>query len=337
MLTVRKAVPLIILFVAVCSGAFGATTTPALSPVEPTSPPRTLTYTDAATLGLVEGVTEYLPVSSIGHTIIATHLRGLDLDQPMLDHQGQPILVTHHGLTSVLTLKDSVDMYNVMVQAGPIAAILLLYWRRVASLFRGLMGRDPQGLLVLRNLVVAFVPAGILGLALHNVIHDYLFNYKLVAAALVAGSVIILMAERWRKIHASNAFDAPGPELHELSIKQALIIGLCQCVALWPGTSRSMMTIVGGYFAGLTPSRAAEFSFLLGLLTLTSASGLEAVLHLHELRAALPLGPLALGIIIATIAAAVTVKWFLGWLGQRGIGAFAWYRLALAALVLGVM
>jgi len=334
MYLVRKAAGFVILLAFAFTGVLSAATPP---PESAAPAPRTLTYADAATLGLVEGVTEYLPVSSIGHTIIATHLRGLDLDQPLLDHQGQPIQTTHHGVTSTLTLKQAVDMYNVMVQAGPIAAILLLFWRRVASLFRGAVGRDPQGLLVLRNLLVAFVPAGILGFALHNVIHDYLFNYKLVAAALVAGSVIILLAERWRRIHASNAFDAPGPELHELTVRQSLIIGLCQCVALWPGTSRSMMTIVGGYLVGLPPARAAEFSFLLGLLTLTSASGLEAVLHLHELRASLPIGPLVLGVTIATIAAAITVKWFLSWLGQRGIGAFAWYRLALAALVLAVM
>jgi len=336
MLTARKVVFAMILLASSGTGALFAETTPGnLSPGAP--PPRTLTYGDAATLGLVEGVTEYLPVSSIGHTILVTHALGLDLDQPLLDKQGQPIQTTHHGVTSTLTLKEAVDMYNVMVQAGPIAAILLLYWRRVASLFRGLAGRDPQGLLVLRNLLVAFLPAGILGLAFHNAIHDYLFTYHSVAAALVAGSVLILLAERWRRIHASNAIDAPGPELHELTWRQALVIGLCQCVALWPGTSRSMMTIVGGYLAGLSPARAAEFSFLLGLLTLTSASGLEAGLHLHELRAALPLGPLVLGIAIATIAAALTVKWFIGWLGQRGIGVFAWYRLALAALVLGVM
>lgn len=331
--------------------------------VAPASP---LTYADAAVLGLVEGTTEFLPVSSIGHTILATHALGLDRQMSLRDAQGKPIILfnghgeksidyedpigsgQHHVLQWVdppgattqagfLTLKDAVDVYNVMVQAGPIAAILLLYWRRVWSLLRGVAGRDPQGLLLLRNLVLAFLPAATLGFVGGKWIHAHLFSYQPVAAALVAGALVMLAAERWRRKKSVGIAEKPGPELHELSWKQALLIGACQCASLWPGTSRSMTTIVGGYLVGLRPARAAEFSFLLGLLTLTAASGYEAVGHLAELRAGLPMGPLVLGIVVATIAALITVRWFVGWIAQRGLEVFAWYRLALAAVVFWVM
>jgi undecaprenyl-diphosphatase len=325
-----------------------------------------LTYTDAAVLGLVEGATEFLPVSSIGHTILATHALGLDRQMPLLDRTGQPIILfnghgeksidyedppgsgQHHVLQWVdnpgnsanagfLTLKDAVDVYNVMVQAGPIAAILLLYWRRGWSLLRGVAGRDPQGLLLLRNLVLAFLPAATLGFVGGKWIHAHLFSYQPVAAALVAGALVMLAAEHWCKKKSVGIAEQAGPELHELSCRQALLIGACQCASLWPGTSRSMTTIVGGYLVGLRPARAAEFSFLLGLLTLTAASGYEAVGHLAELRAGLPMGPLVLGIVVATLAALITVRWFVGWIAQRGLEVFAWYRLALAAAVFWVM
>ncbi len=325
-----------------------------------------LTYTDAAVLGLVEGTTEFLPVSSIGHTILATHALGLDRQMPLRDSNGQPIILLNgHGEKSIdyedpigsgqhhvlqwvdnpgssanagfLTLKDAVDVYNVMVQAGPIAAILVLYWRRVWSLLRGVAGSDPQGLLLLRNLVLAFLPAAALGFVGGKWIHAHLFSYQPVAAALVAGALVMLAAERWRRKKTVGVTETLGPELHELSWRQALLIGACQCASLWPGTSRSMTTIVGGYLVGLRPARAAEFSFLLGLLTLTAASGYEAVGHLAELRAGLPMGPLVLGIVVATLAALITVRWFVSWIAQRGLEVFAWYRLALAAAVFWVM
>lgn len=341
-------------------------TPPAPAPAPASASPRTLSYGDAAALGLVEGATEFLPVSSIGHTILATHALGLDVQSPLLDHEGRPIILFNgHGEKSIdyldpngsgrrhtlqlldgpglpanagyLTLKDAVDVYNVMVQAGPIAAILVLFWRRVWSLLRGVVGRDPPGLLLLRNLVLAFVPAGVLGFLGNKWIHAHLFSYQPVAAALVAGALVMLAAERWRKQKLAGAAEPPGPELHELSWKQALLIGACQCASLWPGTSRSMTTIVGGYLVGLRPARAAEFSFLLGLLTLTTASGYEAVGHLAEVRAGLSMGPLLLGVAVATLAALITVRWFVGFLARHGLEVFAWYRIALAAAVFWVM
>jgi undecaprenyl-diphosphatase len=303
------------------------------------APRRTVTYSDAVVLGLVEGITEFLPVSSIGHTILVTHALGLDLDQPLLDRNGLPILTHHHGVTAPLTLKDAVDTYNVMVQAGPIAAILLLYWARVASLWRGLRGRDPVGLRLLRNLLVAFIPAGVLGLLFGHWIHENLFVAKSVAGALIAGALVILAIERWRKHrHSLDATaDTSEQDMLVMTWRHALLIGVCQCFSLWPGTSRSMTTIVGGYLAGLRPALAAEFSFLLGLITLTAAAGYDAVSHFTELREGLSVGPLLVGVVVATVAAALSVKWFIGWIARHGIGFFAWYRLALAAVVLGFL
>jgi len=325
---------------ALLAAAFGPAARAADAPParpSPASPPRTVTYSDAAVLGVVEGVTEFLPVSSTGHLIIASHQLGLDAEEPVRDRQGQPIITTHHGETKPLTLKDAVDNYNIIIQGGAILAVLLLYWPRILSLLRGVAGRDPQGLVILRNLIVAFIPSAALGLLLEHWIDAHLFTYHVVAAAFVAGAVVMLAAEHWRKKKNIGGVAATGPELHELSWKQALFIGSCQCASLWPGMSRSMTTIVGGYFAGLRPAPAAEFSFLLGLMTLTAASGYKAVGHYAELRAALPLGPLVLGIIVATISALVAVKWFVGWLTRHGLGAFAWYRLAAAVAIWFIM
>lgn len=312
--------------------------------VPPISPPppvpvhaQTVTYGDAVVLGLVEGVTEYLPVSSTGHLVVTAHLLKLDSETPLVDRSGQPIIVTHHGETRPLTLKDAVDNYNIIIQGGAILAVLFLYWSRVLSLFRGVLGRDPQGLLVFRNLLVAFIPSAVLGLLTEHWIDAHLFSAKVVALAFAVGAVVMLAAEHWRKTHWPSPAAVPGPEIYDLSWRQSLLIGLCQCWSLWPGMSRSMTTIVGSYFAGLRPVRAAEFSFLLGLMTLTAASGYKALGHYAELHAALPLGPMAVGLLVATISAFLAVKWFVHWLTRHGLSAFAWYRLAAAAVILWVM
>jgi undecaprenyl-diphosphatase len=326
-------------FAVVLIGAVLLLAVPARAATEEiTTPPpaagstRTVTYRDAFILGLIEGVTEFLPVSSIGHVILATHALGLDSSEPLVDARGCPLFISHHGELEPLTLKRAVDTYNVIVQAGPILAVLLLFWPRVASVLRGLSGRDPVGLLLLRNLLIAFLPAAVVGLLCEKWIDEYLFSTGTVLAATVAGAVLILVVESWRKTKYPSAASDRGPDLHELTCRQALLIGLCQCVSLWPGTSRSMMTIVGGYFVGFRPARAAEFSFLLGLCTLTAASGYKAVAHGRELLLGLQIGPLLFGIVVATLAAALTVRWFIGWIGRHGLTIFAWYRFALAAV-----
>lgn len=296
---------------------------------EPPPPPqRHLGYLDALVLGVVEGVTEYLPVSSTGHLLIANNLLELDSEAPMLGDDGAPLL-TPDG--TPVTLKAAADAYAIIIQAGAIAAVLLIYWRRVLSVIMGFLGRDRHGLLLGRNLIAAFLPAAVLGLLFDDWIEAHLFGVGPVLVALFAGAILMLWVERWRR--RSTHADHVGRELHSLTVFESILIGLMQSVAMWPGTSRSMMTIVGGYVVGLSPRRAAEFSFLLGLITLTAASGYTLLKSHESLAVALDMGPALLGIFVATITAALSVKWLVNYLSKHGLALFAWYRIALAIVL----
>lgn len=295
-----------------------------------------LSYSDALILGLIEGVTEYLPISSTGHLILANAWLGLDGEQAMLDAQGQTILITtDSGLQRPYTIGEAAYAYVIVIQAGAIAAILLLYWKDLWAILMGCLGRNPKGRRLGINLIAAFIPAAIIGLLLDDWIEAQLGNnVHAVAGALVVGAFAMLIVERWRKHGARGAVPAEnGPELDELKLSQCIMIGCFQCLAMWPGTSRSMTTIVGGYLAGLSPARAAQFSFLLGLITLTAASGYKFVSDGGNMLAALQIGPVLLGCGVAFLSAALAVKWFVGYLGRHGLALFAWYRIALAILV----
>lgn len=281
---------------------------------EPPASEAAFGYVEALVLGLVEGVTEYLPISSTGHLILTNRALGLSEEV-----EGS-------------SLRAAADAYAIVIQSGAIAAVVLLYWRRLLEMVYGVSGRSREGLLLARNLVVAFLPAAVLGLLLDDIIEHYLFNPTSVMVALVGGAGLMLWVERRR--HAQGVSE--GLDLHELSLSACLMIGFLQCVAMWPGTSRSMMTIVGGYLAGLRPSRAAEFSFLLGLITLSAASGYKLVSSWEALRT-LNVGAAFFGIVVATIAAALSVKWLVGYLSQHGLALFAWYRIGLALVIAGVL
>ncbi len=288
-------------------------------------------YDEALLLGVVEGITEYLPVSSTGHLILVNHFLKLDKEIPIYNGEGEPFMVTKNGTTRPFTLKDAINTYSIVIQGGAIIAVLVLYWGRILEILKGIFGRSPEGLLLARNLIAAFIPAAVLGLLLADLIEEYLFNPLSVCIALVAGAFLMLVTESWRKLTQPHA-TGPGPDLHELSVKQSVMIGLLQCVSMWPGTSRSMMTIVGGYFAGLRPARAAEFSFLLGLITLSAASGYKA-LTAGKALLTLNVGPLIFGIVIATIAAAIAVKFLVHILTRYGLAPFAYYRILLATAI----
>ncbi len=301
-----------------------------------TQSPATLSYADATVLGLVEGITEFLPISSTGHLILTTHLLGLDAETPATDSAGNPLWLKHPDPSSntpgrPFTLKAAADTYSVAIQVGAIAAVALLYWRRILTVFAGLLGRDPAGLRLLRNLLIAFFPAVVLGLAFDDMIEEALFNPITVAAALIVGALIMFVADRRQR--AAPA-DAPDLDPADLSPKQALLIGVMQCGALWPGMSRSMMTIVGGYVAGLKPARAAEFSFLLGLPTLAGAAVLKTYKTGELTLAAFGPGPLAWGAVVAAVSAGFAVAWLVSFLTRHGLALFAWYRIALAIGVL---
>lgn len=294
-----------------------------------------LSVVDAIVLGLVEGITEFLPVSSTGHLIIANGLLGLDEDTPLRDAAGQPVWFkapTAEDPQGVpLTVKLAADTYIVVLQIGAIFAVAFIYWRHLRSILQGLMGGNSAGLLLLRNLALAFFPVVVVGLLLESWIEENLFSIATVISALVVGAVIMLVAERWRRMQSDQ--NKTSKELHELSIAQSLGIGGMQCLALWPGMSRSMVTMVGGYFAGLPPARAAEFSFLVGLPVLAGAAVYKGWKSGPAMVAVFGWTEILIGAVVAAVSAAAAVKFLIGYLSRRGLGVFAAYRLLLAVLL----
>ncbi len=314
-----------------------------LSPVEAESPdgekadavplaaaeeiPR-LGYGEAVILGVVEGITEYLPISSTGHLLLTNELLGLNREEPLRGEDEQ-LLLTPDG--NVVTLKEAADAYAIVIQAGAILAVLILYWSRIYQAALGCLGLNPVGRRLARNLLLAFLPAAVLGLLFNDLIESVLFAPLPIAIALAVGGFLMIGVENWRKHQHMGGDDVT--DLHTLGVRQSLLIGFLQCVAMWPGTSRSMMTIVGGYIAGLPPAKAAEFSFLLGLITLTAAAGYKTVTSGPALFLAIDTGPLLLGIAVAFLAAALAIKWLIAWLTRHGLAIFAYYRFVLAILV----
>ena len=258
-----------------------------------------MTLLDAAILGLVEGITEYLPVSSTGHLILTSALLGLD--------------------------GAGIDAFNIVIQGGAILAVLGLYRARVLGMAQGLIGQNPQGRRLLVRLLIAFAPAAVLGPILDDTIEATLFRPVPVLIALAIGGVIMLKLGKGR----ANSSDTDPADL---PLRAALLIGLAQCIAMWPGTSRSMVTLAAGVALGLRPARAAEFSFLLGLPTLGGAC-VYKLLKDGDTVLALGTPSLVVGVLVATVSAAFAVRWLVGFLTNRGLAPFGWYRLALTVVV----
>ena len=291
---------------------------------------------NAAVLGVVEGLTEYLPVSSTGHLILTNAALGLDSDAA-IDVRGNSDEIVKNRDGSVFTVKEAADAYSIIIQFGAIIAVFFAYWKRCTGTLVGVLCGDAASWRLSRNLIVAFVPAAGLGFLFSDKIETYLFNPVTVAIALVVGGVLMLVVDLRQKKRVAtlggNA-DEQGPDLQELSVKQSLTIGAMQCIALWPGMSRSMATIVGGYVAGLSPRRATEFSFLLGLITLSAASIYKTLKCARQMAESFGAEVSVVGLVVAFIAAFVSVKWMVDWISKHGLAAFAWYRFALAAVVL---
>jgi undecaprenyl-diphosphatase len=300
-----------------------------------TEPVAELSARDAVILGLVEGITEFLPVSSTGHLIIANHALGLESETPLIDAEGNPLWYkspsAKHPDGIPLTVKLAADTYTVVIQAGAIAAIVLIFWGRLTGILSGLMGRNHAGLRLLRNIIIACIPAVVLGLTVGDLIDKYLFSIEAVVVALVSGAVLMVAAEHWRKQQPGAGTSRLDPS--DLTIAQSFGIGLMQCLSLWPGTSRSMVTMVGGYFAGLAPARAAEFSFLVGLPILTGAAALKTYKAGPAMLQVFGLPSVLLGSCVAALSAAVAVKFLVSYLSRHGLGVFAIYRVALAAVL----
>ncbi len=321
------AVPLAAMLLAlVCPlrAAEGAASPAPTTPAEAAAKP---TLADAAVLGLVEGVTEFLPISSTGHLVIANHALGLD--------SAAPVHTDKHG--AIVTLKDAADTYAVVIQVGAIVAVAILYWSQLSRIIAGLVGRDPAGLRLLRNIILACIPPIATALAFKGFIKHHLFSITTVAWALLFGAGLMWFVERWRRRRdASAPVGAYATELSaaDLSIFQALTIGFVQCLALWPGMSRSMTAMVGGYFVGLRPVRAAEFSFLLGLPLLGAAAAKDALDGGAAVIAAFGWLNVLTGLVVAFISAALAVRLFVGFLTRHGLAPFAIYRVILGVILL---
>lgn len=262
----------------------------------------------ALILGLVEGLTEYLPVSSTGHLILAERALGLEASA-------------------------SAHAFAICIQAGAVAAVLGLYFRRVRGMALGMLGADTQGLRTALAVLVAFAPAAVVGVLFDEEIERRLFGLWPVVAAWFVGGVAILAVARLRPARARGA----GLELDALTWRMALCVGLCQCLALWPGTSRSLATIVGGVLVGLRLGAAVEFSFLLGLVTLSAATGYKALSHGEAMVDSYGWSAIALGFITAFVSAWASVRWMVGYLERRGLELFGYWRVALALAVAALL
>ena len=221
-----------------------------------------------------------------------------------------------------------------MIQAGAILSVALIYRKELWSIALGVLGLDPRGRRLGLNLFLAFLPAALVGPFLDDSIETLLFGLLPIAFALFAGALLMWWVEFRKKKQHQTASPESEKTLDDLSWKNSLFIGIMQCVAMWPGTSRSMMTIVAGYLVGLQRAKAAEFSFLLGLITLTAAAGYKAVTKWEIMTENLQLGPVFWGCFVAGISAALSVYWLVGYLSRRGLGIFVWYRILLSMIVL---
>jgi undecaprenyl-diphosphatase len=254
----------------------------------------------AIVLGIVEGITEYLPVSSTGHLILATELMGYDANKWAL--------------------------FNVAIQPGAILAIIVLYWRTFMEVMTGLLRGDATAIAFARNLLLAFFPAVGLGLVLGDQIDALLENAVVVAWALIIGGFGILLVERFAKPIESGGVAMVGA-------KKSAAIGLIQCLAMIPGMSRSGATILGAMSLGVDRKTAAEFSFFLAVPTLTGATALQLYKHGGALTQD-GMGLIAIGFVVSFIVALIVVKAFVSAISRFGFAPFAYYRIAAGAVAL---
>jgi len=283
------------------------------------TPHSTISATSAAIFGVVEGITEYLPVSSTGHLILTGQWLGLS----RLSGESGP-------LGPKIEKDPALDAFEIVIQLGAILAVLGLYRRRVGQMCLGLAGRSSDGLRLLGLLLVAFLPAAVVGLVLHKPIKEFLFNPGAVAIALFTGGVAMIVIERVVRRRGPAAVK----NIDGMLWRQALIIGLAQCIAMWPGTSRSMITIVAGLLVGLDILAAAEFSFLLALPTLGAATVYEGLKSWSVLMSSAGLDGLLIGLVVSGIVAALAVKGLVKWLTGHGLLPFGIYRILLALIIL---
>jgi undecaprenyl-diphosphatase len=262
----------------------------------------------AVLLGIVEGLTEYLPVSSTGHLELVGHMLGLPDDA-------------------------ATSSFEIVIQLGAILAVVVHYRALLTDRARGLVHREPASIRLVLALAIAFAPAAFVGLLFRKVIKEHLFKPLPIAAALIVGGIVMIVVERIRARRGAHGEDG----LDRVTPGRALAIGLGQCFSLWPGSSRSMCTIVAGQLSGLSTATAAEFSFLLALPTLGAATLFEAykaraILMAHEGGV-----NLAIGLVVSFFVAWAVIASFLTYLRTRGLEPFGWYRIVVGLIALWVL
>jgi undecaprenyl-diphosphatase len=261
----------------------------------------------AALLGVVEGVTEYLPVSSTGHLILAGRLLGM--------------------------AGEGDKSFEIVIQLGAILAVLVHYRSLLGKRLGQLVSREPEAMQLWSSLVIGFLPVAVLGLALRTTIKTHLFGPLPVAAALIVGGAFMILLEARRRRKQQTGLEG----LEHVGPGRALLIGLGQCVSLWPGASRSMCTIVAGQLSGLSTATAAEFSFLLALPTLGAATLYELFRARHVLFDETGRLSLAIGLGASFVVAWMVIAAFLRYLKSHGLAPFGYYRLVVGAVVLWLM
>jgi len=262
-------------------------------------------YLTVILLAIVEGVTEFLPVSSTGHMILAGALLHYDAARW--------------------------EVFNIVIQLGAIMAIVVLYWRTFEAVLRGLARFDAEAIRFVRNILIGFLPAAAVGIVLHKKIEALLLSPITVAVALIVGGIAILAVERFAR---REAVEMQG--VANLPLAKVVGVGVLQCLAMIPGVSRSGATIMGALALGVDRKTAAEFSFFLAIPTMAGASAVQLWSHRDELAsgAAVGLAEIMVGSVIAFIVALVVVRWFVGIVTRRGFAPFAWYRIGIGAIAL---
>ncbi len=262
----------------------------------------------AVLLGLLEGLTEFLPVSSTGHLILLGDRLGAN--------------------------DEAAKTLDVVIQPGAVLAVVVYFRARLAKLLRGLLAREPEQVAIAKAVMIAFVPAAVAGLLFHKKIEELLFAPGPVAAALIIGGVLMIGIESWRKRSGDQGEDG----LAAVTPRRALGIGFAQCFSLWPGASRSMSTIVGGQLGGVSTAAAADFSFLLAIPTLGAATGYKLLKGGRALLA-IPGGAasLAIGMVVSFVVALVVIAAFLRYLKRFGLLPFGVYRIVLGMVVLATL
>jgi undecaprenyl-diphosphatase len=272
----------------------------------------TMNVGQAIALGIVEGLTEYLPVSSTGHLILTQRMLGIPKS-------------------------EASDAFAICIQSGAILAVAGLYWKRLLQMSRGTLlrlggRRDDDadaGWALARNILVAFLPAAVVGVFCDDWIERVLFGLWYVVIAWLVGGAAILVVARWRRRQGGQQ---RGQTVEQLSWRAALVIGLIQCLAMWPGTSRSLVTIVGGMLVGLSLAAAVEFSFLLGVVTLLAATAYKLKDAGPIMAATYGWGAMTVGSLAAWVSAVLAVKWMVAYLKRHGMELFGYYRVLLAVL-----